>query len=682
MAYTQTNNLIRLDTPTSYNLLLRQFTGEEGISRLFAYELGLQSPDAEIKFEDMIGKNVTVRLHVDANEERFFNGYISSFRLEGQDPGLPKYHATMVPWLWFLSRTSDCRIFQNLSIPDVIQKVFVDLGFHDFKINPKNRETYEKKEYCVQYGETDLNFVCRLMEQEGLFYYFEHEEKRHVLVISDMASVHQPLPGQPELRWYPEGTGILDEAVIKNLTISQEFRPGKCVLSDYNFETPKTSLLTEVDTTNPVANSKQFEMYHYPGKYRTKADGEALATVRMQEEETQRCEVHGASNCRVVASGYRFKLKKFFRQDLNIEYLVTHVQHSVSVGTPYVSQAEQDEQNYENRFVCIPYSTPFRPKRVTPIPVIQGPQTALVVGAAGKEIDVDDMGRVKVQFFWDREGKKDENSSCWIPVSQVHAGKGFGAVDIPRIGEEVIVGFIEGDPDAPIIIGRVYNGHNMPPNGLPKSGMISGMKSNTTPGGGGFNSIMLDDSKGKEAITIHGQYNMSTTVKNDHSLTVTSGNDTHTVSAGTQTVTVKGKTSLTVQAGDRVVNVTGNYKCDTTSEINLQAPTKITLTCGGSTITMEPGKIVLKAGGGASLTLDGDALMVASGGGQVLVNADVNAQSSGGSSLTLDGNAKMSGAGEATVEGSTKSTFCGGGATVVSDAIGVAATGPKISLNG
>jgi type VI secretion system secreted protein VgrG len=676
--------MMAISTPLGKDyLVLRSFTAQEGISRLFSFELDLLSEDSAIQFKDIIGQRVTIRVTLSNMKERYFNGFISRFAQIGCDTGQTTYRATMVPWLWFLTQTTDCRIFQNKTVPDIIQQIFKEYGFTDLKV--KLQKTYEPREYCVQYRETDYNFVVRLMEQYGIFYFFEHEKEKHTLILADDPSAHDSCPEKDIAHWQLPGGGVApEEDVVTSLQMEQLFRPGKCTLSDYCFETPNTSLLSEVKTTIDVGGNGTYELYDYPGEYAKKKEGEALARLRMEEEEAKHLCLNGTSNCRAFTSGYRFKLVDYGRHDMDQEYILTEVRHKASLGDSYASGGggSEGDEDYTNEFTCLPHKVAFRASPVTPKPVIHGSQTAVVVGPAGEEIYTDKQGRVKVQFHWDREGKRNEDSSCWIRVSQVHAGKGFGGVDIPRIGEEVIVGFLEGSPDQPIIIGRVYNGQNAPPNGLPAAGMVSGLKSNSTPGGGGNNAIMMNDTKGQEKFDVNAQHDMSTTVGNDHSLTVVGGNDTHTVSAGTRTVTVKGNTSLTVQAGDRIVDVTGNYKCDTTSEVNVQAPTKITLTCGGSTITMEPGKITMNAGGGASIVLDANAFTIASGGAQLLLDANANMQSSGGSSVLLDGNATVSGAGEATVEAATKSTLSGGGATVVNDAGGVAVTGPKISLNG
>jgi len=667
MPFTQTDRLLRIDTPLGPDvLLLREFTGHEGLSQLFKYDLDLLTEGPFIDYGNIIGKAVAIRIELSGEEERLFHGYISRFAQTGSETGILHYRAEMVPWLWFLTRTADCRIFQNKTVPDIIEQIFQDLGFTDYRLSMEG--TFEPLEYCVQYRETDFNFVTRLMEQYGIFYFFEHEETKHTLVLGNTVTVHQPLAIQAQVRWEPQGSGMLDEDVITGLEFEKILMPGKFAHTDYNFKTPSTNLTADSPSLIDIGGNQQYEIFDFPGEYWTKAQGDTLARIRMETEEAQHFLITGSSTCREFASGYRFDLLDYEPNEMNQAYLLTSVSHMASMGNTYSpgGATAAGQESYTNSFGCIPHSVLFRPPRMTPKPMVQGAQTAKVVGKPGEEIWTDEFGRIKVLFHWDREGKEreDDTCSCWIRVSQVHAGKGFGGVDIPRVGEEVIIGFLEGDPDQPIVIGRVYNQDNMPPNGLPDSGMTSGLKSNSTPGGGGNNCMMMDDTKGNEAININGQHNMSTTVGNDLSMTVTGGNETHTVSAGTQTVEIQGNTSLTVNAGDRIVNVTGSYKCDTTSEINLQAPSKITFTCGGSTITMEPGKITITAGGGASLTLDGNALM----------------KSSGGSEALLDGNAMMSSPGEATVE-APKSTLSGGGSTVVSDASGVAVSGPKISLN-
>jgi type VI secretion system secreted protein VgrG len=697
MPYTQENRLIAIDTPLGKDvLLLAGFRGTEALSRLFSFELNILSENHNISFGDIIGKNVTISVVLADEDKRYFNGLISRFSQgrgggeAGGDLRFSHYRAAMVPWPWLLTRTADSRIFQKLSVPDIVEKIFKEKGFSDFKV--KLHDSYEKRDYCVQYRETDFNFVSRLLEEEGIHYFFEHEDGKHTLVLADAPQENSPCPKQKTARCQISAGGWLEEDVITGLEKMQEIRLGKYSLSDFNFEIPNTGLEVNVPSKQKLGPGER-EVYDYPGLYAKKAEGDRLAKIRMEEEEAQITKIAASSNCRAFTSGYRFTLSDFYRSDMNNkDYVLTSLEHEANQDWE-----KEAELSYANHFTCIPFDVPYRPPRLTPRPVVEGTQTAIVAGPSGEEIYTDEHGRVKVQFHWDREGKKNENSSCWIRVSQVSAGAGWGATDIPRIGHEVIVDFLEGDPDRPIITGRVYHGTNRPPTNLPNAGMVSGMKSNSTPGGGGFNEMTMDDTKGKEKITIHAQKDMNATVENDRTTTIVGGSDTLAVQAGTRSVTVKGNTSLTVQAGDRTVNVTGDYKLDTTNEIKMQAPAKITLTCGGSSITIEPGKITISAGDGSSLTLDANALMKSSGGSQVFLDGNALTKSSAGSHVLLDGNAlmvstggdqvlldgkaKMSSPGEAVVE-APKSTLSGGGSTVKVDASGVAVTGPKISLNG
>lgn len=519
-AYTQDTRLIGVTTPLGKDvLLLRGFSGRESISQLSAFDLDLLSKDPEIKFEDIIGKRVTLRVTLSQDKERYFNGFISRFLQTGAQTGMANYRATMVPWLWFLTKTTDCRIFQNKTIPDIVQGIFKEYGFTDVKA--KLQGTYEPRDYCVQYRETDYNFVARLMEQYGIFYFFEHEKEKHTLVLTDNPDAHQPCPEQPKAKWNPQGSKSLTDDVVSTLEVEKIFRPGKYSLTDYNFETPSTSLLSEIDTTITVGGNTKYEVYDYPGEYEKKAQGKTLVKLRMEEQEVKHLSVTGTSSCRAFATGYRFDFEDYSRADLNQAYVLTSLSHSATVGDTYTTGKSSDGSSaYTNAFVCIPHKVPFRPPQITPKPIVQGPQTAVIVGPSGEEIYVDKYGRVKAQFHWDREGKFDENSSCWMRVSQVHAGKGFGGIDTPRIGEEVIISFLEGDPDRPLIVGRVYNGQNMPPNGLPGGGMISGLKSNSTPGGGGNNCIMMDDTKGNELYSMNAQFNCTEHVGNDRTTTI------------------------------------------------------------------------------------------------------------------------------------------------------------------
>ncbi len=519
-AYTQDTRLIGITTPLGKDvLLLRGFSGRESMSQLSAFDLDLLSKDPEIKFEDIIGKRVTLRVTLSQDKERYFNGFISRFVQTGAQTGMANYRATMVPWLWFLTKTTDCRIFQNKTIPDIVQQIFKEYGFTDVKA--KLQGTYEPRDYCVQYRETDYNFVARLMEQYGIFYFFEHEKEKHTLVLTDNPDAHQPCPEQPKAKWNPQGSKSLTEDVVTTLEVEKIFRPGKYSLTDYNFETPSTSLLSEIDTTITVGGNTKYEVYDYPGEYEKKAQGKTLVKLRMEEQEVKHLSVTGTSSCRAFATGYRFDFEDYSRADLNQAYVLTAVSHSATVGDTYTTGKSSDGSSaYTNAFVCIPHKVPFRPPQITPKPIVQGPQTAVIVGPSGEEIYSDKYGRVKAQFHWDREGKKDENSSCWMRTSQNWAGKQWGGVFIPRIGQEVIVEFLEGDPDRPIITGRIYNAEQMPPYALPANQTQSGVKSNSSKGGGGSNEWRFEDKKGSEEIYLHGQKDWNIVIENDKSQSI------------------------------------------------------------------------------------------------------------------------------------------------------------------
>jgi type VI secretion system secreted protein VgrG len=450
------------------------------------------------------------------------------------------------------------------------------------------------------------------MEQEGIFYFFRHEEGKHTLVLADQKSAYQDCH-ENSVKYT---AGSLAPNHLTAWEHRYEFRPGKWAQTDYNFKTPSTNLLTSAGTLTDLPQAGGFEVFDYPGEYEVKADGDAYTKVRMEEDDAAYNTVTGAGRCCTFTPGDKFTLEEHdIDSEAGKEYVVLSVQHAASDPSTGPSGRASE---YSNSFTCIPSSVTFRAARLTPKPVVQGVQTAVVVGPKGEEIYTDQYARVKVQFFWDREGKRDENSSCWVRVSETWAGKNWGMICNPRIGQEVIVDFLEGDPDRPIITGRVYNAEQMPPFNLPDKQMVTGFKSNSTKGGGGYNEMTFDDSKGKEKITIHGQYDMATTVEHDESLTV-HNNRTITVD-GTHTETVKGDTSITILKGKYSHDVqtgkaTYHVKDDLTEtydnnqktsvknnitieslagEILVEAAKKITLHTGSSKITMEAsGKITI-----------------------------------------------------------------------------------------
>lgn len=526
--YSQEERVATLDTPLGKDvLMISAFRGEEGMSRLFRFEAELFSENHSIPFTDIIGKAVTIAITLADGSQRYFNGIVSEFAqgrgggvgpAEASDTRVAFYSATLVPWPWLLTRTADSRIFQELSVPDIIRQIFGEAGFSDFEF--RLRGTYEPRVYCVQYRETDFNFISRLLESEGIYYFFAHENGKHVLVMADNPDENPPCPAQDTVRYQTTGGGWMDEDVIQSLSVRQIIQPGKVSLNDFNFEVPNTPL--QVDTAaRQSPGPGEREMYDYPGGYGKLGQGERLSALRMEAQEAQVLAIEGSSDCRTLASGHRFTLTGFYRNDLNKALLLTRVVHELrpSGDTP-VTRGTGDTTAYSNQFVCMPHDVPFRPLRETPKPTVLGSQTAIVTGPPGEEIHTDAHGRVKVQFHWDREGKRDENSSCWIRVSQGWAGASWGAMYIPRIDQEVIVDFLEGDPDRPIVTGRVYHGQNRPPYDLPGEKTKSTLKSNSSPGGGGYNEFRFEDKKGEEEIYLHGQKDWSIVIENDKNQTV------------------------------------------------------------------------------------------------------------------------------------------------------------------
>ena len=580
MPYTQDKRIIRLDTPLGKDvLLLHTLRGQESISDLFSFHLELLSEKSSIDPEKIVGQRVNLELELFDGSLRYVNGFVSRFAQNGADDRFTYYEAIVVPWLWFLTRTANCRIFQNMTIPDIVSKVFKDRGFNDFKLSLQG--SFEVREYVVQYRETDFNFVSRLMEQYGIFYFFEHEQGKHTLIMANDPNAHKPCPVQSKVRVdYATGTFLKDEDVISAWQVEQELRPGKYALTDYNFETPSTNLLAKEDTVFKVGGNEKYEIFDYPGEYTKKADGETITRIRMQEEEAIHYFGTGSANCRTFASGYRFDLSGHASADMNKTYVLTQVHHSATVGGSYSGSGGDSNDRYSNQFRCIPYTVPFRPARVTPRPIVHGPQTAVVTGKSGEEIWTDKYGRVKVQFFWDREGKKDENSSCWVRVSQPWAGKNWGAINIPRMGQEVIVDFLEGDPDRPLITGRVYNDEQMPPYKLADNQTRTTFLTRSTKGGNSnnYNELRFEDKKDDEQIFMNAEKDMDWRVEKESREFV--GANRHMIVKSSQFESVDGDKQTQVK-GKHIEKITG----DTSIHIEAKQMEKIdsdqSITIGG-----------------------------------------------------------------------------------------------------
>ena len=629
MAITQENRELKIATPLGKDvLLLTSMSGSEQLGRPFRFDLELASENDQIKAEDIVGKNVTIRLDLLTGEGRYFNGYISRFSQLITSGGLARYRATMVPWLWFLTRTADCRIFQEKTVPDIIEKVFRDHGFTDFKRSLSG--TYRVWEYCVQYRETDFNFVSRLMEQEGIYYFFTHKDGEHSLVLADSTGAHKPYPDYDEIKYHPADAGVSDKEYISNWTVETCVQPGSYALNDFDFKNPDTSLQARTMVERKHSNAK-FEIYDYPGEYVEFKDGEGYTKKRIQELQAQYEVVTAGSDVRGVSAGCTFTLTSHPREDQNREYLITSAHYNIDAGEFYSGGEGGGECVYSCSFTAIAIKTaidaaqPFRSPRITPKPSITGPQTAMVVGKSGEEIWTDEYGRVKVQFHWDRYSEADENSSCWIRVAQVWAGKNWGAMYIPRIGQEVIVEFLEGDPDQPIVTGRVYNAQAMPPYEPKSNKTMSTIKSNSSEGGGGFNEIRFEDKEGDEQIFIHAEKDEDVRIKNDCREWI--GNERHLIVTTDQIEQVDGDKHLTVK-GDQNEKIDGTISIEAGSDIQEKAGSNYGFEAGsdihikgGMNVVIEAGlQLSIKAGssfvdlGPAGVSISGTLVNINSGG--------------------------------------------------------------------
>lgn len=514
---------VRVKSPFADDLIFSRMEGFEELGRLFRYQLELLSPKEDLNLDDLLGKDLTVELDLPSGQTRYFHGYVTEFSQTGRHGDYATYSAVVHPWFWFLTRNSDCRIFQGKTVPDIIQEVFRDHGFTNFKDELK--ATYRTWEYCVQYRETDFNFISRLMEQEGIYYYFEHEEDKHTLILSDAYGAHSPMIGYDRIPYFPPSQSVDDEH-ISDWFLSKSVRSGTCVVGAYHFINPGADLNVTSSILHPHDN-EAFEIFDYPGEHFDRGEGDRYANIRMEEIACDYERVRGETDARGVYPGGLFELTDHPRKDQNREYLVISARYKIVAGD-YASGGGGGFQ-FGCSFEAMGSQDVFRSFRSTPKPVVQGPQTAVVVGKKGEEIWTDEHGRIKVHFHWDRHDKRDETSSCWIRVSQAWAGGSWGGMTIPRMGQEVIVDFIEGDPDRPIVTGRVYNGANKPPYELPSEKTISTLKSRSTKGGGGdnFNEIRFEDKKGEEQLFMQAEKNFDLRVKNDRFETI--GQNRHMV---------------------------------------------------------------------------------------------------------------------------------------------------------
>jgi type VI secretion system secreted protein VgrG len=583
--FAQTDRPIQITTPLSgNNLVVLGFSAREAVSELFHFRVEAMWQDTTpLAFDQLLGQKVTITLDA-GNGTRYFNGVVNGIAQCEREETSTRYRLEMVPSFWTLTRVTQSRIFQQKSVPDILKAVLTGL---DTQYSLTG--TYDERDYCVQYRESDFAFACRLMEEEGIFYFFQHTASGHTMVVGDSQSVFQDLDVQPEVIYEELIGGSRDENRIIDWEKVQGLRSGKSTLWDYNFELPDKHLEASQPTLETVqagtvahklkvGGNDAWELYEYPGGYAKRPDGvtagggdnaadlqkiftDNARTVglRMQQETLPALTIFGTSNHGGFTPGYTFTLQNHFSDDG--EYVLLSVQHEAK--QPLNPDSQEEPYSYNNRFTAIPAALPYRPARTTPIPFVHGVQTAVVVGPAGAEIYPDKYSRVKVQFPWDRAGTKDSGSSCWLRVATQWAGTQWGTIHIPRVGQEVIVGFMEGDPDQPIIVGSVYNADNMPPYTLPDNKTQSGIKSRSSLSGtaDNFNEIRFEDKKGSEDLFMHAEKDMHLEVENDRATDIGHDETRHVVHDRTtnidndETKTVKGKETITI-TGNQATEIT------------------------------------------------------------------------------------------------------------------------------
>ena len=554
MALTQSTRIATLNTPLGGDtLVFHSLSISEELGRLLSLNIEAGSERGDVKPDDLLGKGLSVEMQCPRGGVRYFHGFVSRFsRIPRAGTRYFAYRLTAVPWLWFLTLHSDCRIFQNKTLQDILRDVFGRHGFSDFKFQLSS--DYTPWEYCVQYRETDFNFVSRLLEQEGVYYYFEHEKDKHTVVFADSPAAHQPFPKYEKLT-FSALTSIHehDQEHVYDWVAEGRHHSGKYQQTDYDFTKPNVDLKTPESNPGKFSHS-DLEIFDYPGEYDKRSDGEQWSRVRMEELRSDRETFQAGGDVTGLATGRKFTLSEGPSPADVGEYLVIassiHLQSNIyESGT---SGAMGD--SYHCDFTVIKAADQFRPARLTPKPLIPGIQTAVVTGPKGEEIYTDKYGRIKVQFHWDREGKHDENTTCFMRVATTWAGQNWGAIRLPRIGQEVVVAFLEGDPDQPLVVGSVYNGKQMPPYELPSNKTQSGVKSRSSLNGtpANFNEIRFEDKKGQEQVYIHAEKNEDIVVENNktenvgNNETIQIGNDRTETVGHDQSISVLNNDTLNV----------------------------------------------------------------------------------------------------------------------------------------
>jgi len=630
MSFTQANRLLAIETTLGVDILLiEHFTCAERISGLFSLraQCAVELPRfSSVNADQLVGSSVNIRLGIGRGDERIWNGIVRRITHTQKDNVFAYFTLDLVPKFWRLSHMTDCRIYQEKTVPAIVEELLRETQIL-FRFDLQKE--HKSWDYCVQYRESFFAFISRLLEQEGLFYFFEHQRDQHTLVIADHPQIHAPCPIQAVARYRPNlDAGTEDDSdLITHWESAEELRPGLFTMRDHHFQLPSRSLEVSESSVISLGGNGSMEVFDFPGEYaqlfvepeqrldEVQAEGQKSVRLRTEAEEVAVRSFSGSGIAVTLAAGFRFELQGHYVRPLNGQYVLTTVQHQ-STQTPAYLNDQPVHSAYRNSFACIPLAVPYRPPRQTPKPFVRGAQTAVVTGPENEEIHTDKFGRIKVRFFWDRKSTGDAKSSCWIRVATPWAGQNWGMVHIPRIGQEVVVEFLEGDPDQPLVIGSVYNADQMPPYTLPKHGTQSGIKTRSSKEGTpeNFNELRFEDSKGHEQVYLHAERTLTTvveasesrsvggsrttTIHKDDKRTVKEGDYTLIIEKKDRTVEIEeGDDTATIDKGDKHITVTlggmttevpaGTYKV-TAKEIALEATTKITLKVGPSSIELTP----------------------------------------------------------------------------------------------
>jgi type VI secretion system secreted protein VgrG len=636
-------------------LLAVRMSGREAIGETVELRLQATGSSSPLVLADLPGKHATVSL-VSGSEPRLIDAVCT--RAAQQPATVEGNHYTLElrSWPWLLTLASNNRIFQGKSTQQIIEAVFNGHGMSDFSFSLTG--TDETREYCVQYAETDFAFISRLCEEEGWFYFFRHENGRHALVIADNNDAFAALPGASIIPYTPGQGGARESGQILRCELVQQSATGVFASSDYACLTPASMLFSQAQ-----ASPGDPTVYEYPGRYQASAAASAITKRRMDELRTGVRQLIGESDCRALMPGYKFTLSGHESEEANIAWVVKSVVHEAS------------HETYRNRFEAFPAATPYRPARATRRPVMHT-QTATVVGKTGEELWTDQYGRVKVQFPWDRDGKNDENSSCWVRVAQPWASKRFGAQFMPRIGDEVVVTFVDGDPDRPLITGSVYNGANLPPYVLPDNQTQSGIKTSSSKGGAGFNELRFEDKQDNEELFMQAQKDLTVNVLNDATHTI--GHDetrtiqharTHTIKDGDDSLVLEsGNRSMNVKTGNETVDVAGTRTIKITGDEKRTVGGNLTETVTGNYTLSVDGDLTIKVGGALVIQSVGD--LTAKTDGSLTQQAAMSLTNRAGTSLSNKSDGTLSNEGQSvTNKGALEQTIDGGGLLTVKGGI-------------